>query len=72
LTTAPATIPTSEVRVGDRLRTRGGLELTVTRIDDSFMGRSEMVAFVADSSVQWLKMPALRDGEVELVRRGAV
>jgi hypothetical protein len=41
----------------------------VTRVDDVFMGRPEMFAFVEDSEVQWLKMPALRDSEVELVRR---
>jgi hypothetical protein len=66
LTTEPATIPASEVRVGDRLRTHSGLELTVTRIDDAFMARADMVAFVEDSDVQWLKMPAFRDGEVTL------
>jgi hypothetical protein len=71
VSSAPATIAASEVRVGDRLRTRSGLEITVTRIDDAFMGRADMVAFVEDSNVQWLKMPALRDGEVELVRRGS-
>ena len=71
MTSGPAKIPTSEARVGDRLRAHNGLELTVTRIDDAFMGRSDMVAFVEDSGVQWLKMPAFRDGEVELVRRGA-
>lgn len=64
-------IPASEVRVGDRLRTRSGVEFTVTRIDDGFMGRPEMLAFVEDSEVQWLKMPSLRDGEAELVRRAA-
>jgi hypothetical protein len=67
VTDAPATIAASEVRVGDRLRTRTGLELTVTRIDDVFMGRTDMLAFVEDSDVQWLKMPAPRDGEVQLV-----
>ena len=63
-------IPASDVRVGDRLRTRSGLELTVTRVDQGFMGRTDMFAFVEDSEAQWLKMPAPRDGEVELVRRG--
>ena len=29
-----------------------------------------MLAFVEDSEEQWFKMPATRDGEVELVRRG--
>jgi hypothetical protein len=67
---APATLRASEVRVGDRLRTRTGAELTVTRIDEEFMGRADMLAFVEDSEEQWFKMPALRDGEVELVGRG--
>jgi hypothetical protein len=62
-------IPAGEVRIGDRLRTRSGLELTVTRVDQVFMGRADMLAFVEDSEAQWLKMPALRDSEVELVRR---
>jgi hypothetical protein len=58
------------VRIGDRLRTRLGAELTVTRIDDGFMDRDGMLAFVEDSDEQWLKMPARRDADVELVARG--
>jgi hypothetical protein len=65
-------IPATEVRVGDRLRTRSGDELVVTRIDDVFLGRTDMLAFIEDSERQWLKMPALRAGEVELIRRAAV
>jgi hypothetical protein len=58
-----------EVRLGDRLRARSGTELTVTRIDEGFMGRADMLAFVEDSQEQWFKMPAPRDGEVELIGR---
>lgn len=65
----PDTIKASEVRVGDRLRAHSGVEMTVTRIDQQFFGRDEMVAFVEDSAQQWFKMPAPRDGEVELVSR---
>ena len=43
--------------------------MTVTRIDTEFMGRANMLAFVEDSEQQWFKMPALRDGDVELVGR---
>jgi hypothetical protein len=71
VTVGPTTIAASDVRTGDRLRTRSGIELTVTRVDDTFLGRTDMLAFVEDSDEQWLKMPALHDGEVELVRRGA-
>jgi hypothetical protein len=70
VTLAAITVKATEVRVGDRLRARSCTELTVTRIDEEFMGRAEMLAFVEDSEEQWFKMPALRDGEVELVGRG--
>jgi hypothetical protein len=69
VTVAPATVKATEVRLGDRVRARSGAELTVTRIDEEFMGRANMLAFVEDSEEQWFKMPALRDGDVELVRR---
>jgi hypothetical protein len=69
VTTAPGIITASGVRVGDRLRARSGTELTVTRIDEGFLGRDDMLAFVEDSEAQWFKMPAPRDGDVELVSR---
>jgi hypothetical protein len=72
MTVAPATIKATDVRLGDRLRDRSGTELTVTRIDEEFMGQANLLAFVEDSEAQWYKMPALRDGEVELVRRDDV
>ena len=61
-----STVKASEVRVGDRIRNRD-LELTVTRIDHPFLGRDEMLAFVEDSDVQWLKLPVALDGDVELL-----
>ena len=64
------TVKATDVRMGDRLRTHTGLELTVTRIDHGLLGREDFLSFVEDSDEQWLKMPAPRDGEVELVRRG--
>jgi len=62
-------VKAAEVRLGDRVRARSGAELTVTRIDEGFMGRANMLAFVEDSEEQWFKMPTLRDGDVELVGR---
>jgi hypothetical protein len=64
------TVKATDVQTGDRLRTRSGLELTVTRIDHGLLGREDFISFVEDSDEQWLKMPAPRDGEVELVSRG--
>ncbi|HEY4279713.1 MAG TPA: hypothetical protein VGM91_15920 [Conexibacter sp.] len=60
------TVKAAEVQLGDRIRARG-LELTVTRIDQAFLGRDNMLAFVEDSEVQWLKVPALLDLDVEVV-----
>lgn len=62
-------VKATEVQLGDRLRSRDGTELTVTRIDAGFLGRPEMIAFVEDSATQWFKMPAQADTEVELVSR---
>jgi hypothetical protein len=73
VTVEPATIKATDVRLGDRLRARSGAELTVTRIDEKFMGRANMLAFVEDSEEQWFKLPVLRNADVELVGRdGAV
>ncbi len=63
-------VKASDVRVGDRLRARNGNEFTVTRIDDGFMGRPGMIAFVEDSATQWFKMPAPADSEVPVIVRG--
>jgi hypothetical protein len=59
-------VKATEVRVGDRIRSYD-LELTVTRIDQPFLGRDHMLAFVEDSDVQWLKLPAALDGDVEIL-----
>ena len=63
-------VKASEVLIGDRLRTSAGLDLMVTRIDHGLLGRPDLLSFVEDSDERWLKMPAPRDGEVELVRPG--
>jgi hypothetical protein len=59
-------IRADQVTIGNRLRSRDGTELTVTRIDEDFLG-SGMLAFVEDSDQQWFKMPAAADHEVELL-----
>jgi hypothetical protein len=69
MTVASVPDKATAVQLRDRLRARSGAELTVTRIDEEFMGRANMLAFVEDSEEQWFKLPALRDGDVELIRR---
>jgi glutathione peroxidase len=57
------------VRLGDRVRPRPGVELTVTRIEPAFMGHDGRLAFIEASDVQWLKAPAPAEGEVAVLRR---
>jgi glutathione peroxidase len=60
-------VSASQVRAGDRVRARG-LELKVTRIDESFMGRADYLALVEDTAERWLKFPTPADAEVEVAR----
>jgi hypothetical protein len=62
------TVAAQDVRVGDRLIRPGGEEMTVTRIDDGMLGRTDLLAFVEDTDVRWLKQPMRPDVEVEVVR----
>src|ERR1700722_19015662 len=60
------TVPARDVRVGDRVLAAGGIELTVTRIDTGMLGRTDLLAFVEDTEVRWLKLPRPLDAEVEV------
>jgi hypothetical protein len=55
-----------DVKVGDRVRTPAGEELLVSRIEFPFLGRSEMLAFIEDSSERWYKRPLPLDAQVEV------
>jgi hypothetical protein len=56
----------SEVRVGDTFRTAAGDVVTVSRIDDQFMGRPGMLAFIEDTDERWYKRPVPSDADVEI------
>jgi hypothetical protein len=58
-----------QVEVGDRVRIRGH-EILVSRIENSFLGRPGMIAFIEDTPERWLKVPTSPDGEVEFLREG--
>lgn len=60
-------VTAAEVAVGDRVRLRG-TELTVARVEDGFLGRPGMLAFVEDTPDRWLKVPAPHDAAVEVLR----
>jgi hypothetical protein len=61
------TVTAREVTAGDTIRVRGEHVLVVTRIDEPFLGRPGMIAFIEDSPTQWLSAPSAADGEVELL-----
>jgi hypothetical protein len=60
------TVKASDVRVGDTVRIQSGAEVIVCRVDPSFMGMSNMVAFIEDTPERWFKQPMMADGEVEV------
>lgn len=62
------TTTAGDVRVGDRVRV-SEQEITVSRVEPSFLGIEGMIAFIEDSEERWLKVPAPSTASVE-VRRG--
>jgi len=62
------TTTAGEVRVGDRVRV-SEQEITVSRVEPSFLGMDGMIAFIEDNEKRWLKVPAPSAAPVE-VRRG--
>jgi hypothetical protein len=62
-------VDAAEVRAGDRVRPRDGVELTVTRIERPLLGREEMLAFIEASDAGWLKVPAMAGATVAVRRR---
>jgi len=62
------TVRAQDVRVGDRVIVGDDTQLTVTRIDAGMLGRADLLAFVEDTEVRWLKLPRPVDAEVEVIR----
>ena len=60
------TVKADEVRTGDTVRTQAGDVVTVTRIETSFLGRPNMLAFIEDTAERWYKRPVASDAEVEI------
>ncbi len=61
-----STVTASEVKVGDVVRTPSGDVVTVSRIETSFLGRPNMLAFIEDTPERWYKRPVMIDAEVEV------
>ena len=61
---AGAVAPGDRVRVGGE----GGVEVAVSRVEPSFLGRPDMIAFIEDTPERWLKVPLPANGQVEVAR----
>jgi hypothetical protein len=57
----------SDVQAGDQIRLESGRRLVVSRIEEAFMGRPEMVAFIQDTSEGWFKQPMRDSTPVEVL-----
>jgi hypothetical protein len=57
----------ADVRPGDHVRTEDGTELTVTRVEEAFFGRDNMIAFIEDTPERWFKRPVMVDSDVEIL-----
>jgi hypothetical protein len=60
------TVKATEVRPGDAVRTQTGAVVLVSRVDASFLGMPNMLAFVEDTPDRWFKQPMMADAEVEV------
>jgi hypothetical protein len=62
-------VQVSDVRPGDRVRTRGE-EFEVARVDSPFLGRAEMVCFIEDTPTRWHAYPARKADSIDVQRAG--
>jgi len=63
-------VTVAEVQPGDRVRLASGEEVLVSRIEEAFMGRAEMVAFIEDTPERWYKRPVPTSAAVEVLTVG--
>jgi hypothetical protein len=59
-----------DVNPGDRIRHSNGTEMTVSRVEINFFDIPEMIAFIEDTPERWLKAPAPRAAEIEVLVEG--
>ena len=60
------TVKAEAVRAGDAVRTQSGDVVTVSRIEKSFLGLPNMLAFIEDTPDRWFKQPMMADADVEV------
>jgi hypothetical protein len=60
------TVKADDVRTGDAIRTKTGDVVIVSHIEEAFLGRANMVAFIEDTADRWFKQPMPMDADVEV------
>ena len=60
------TVKAEQVKAGETVRIQSGDVVIVSRIETSFMGMPNMLAFVEDTSDRWFKQPITTDADVEV------
>jgi hypothetical protein len=60
------TVKADQVKAGDAVRIQSGAVVTVSRIEKSFMGMPNMLAFIEDTADRWFKQPMVADADVEV------
>jgi hypothetical protein len=64
------TVPASDVRAGDRIRLKSGIEMVVSRVEPRFLGRDGLIAFIEDTPARWYKQPLPETAEVQIAGSG--
>jgi hypothetical protein len=60
------TVKADQVKEGDAVRTASGDVVMVSRIETSFMGMPNMLAFIEDTPDRWFKQPVLAESDIEV------
>jgi hypothetical protein len=60
------TVKAEQVKAGETVRTQSGSVVIVSRVETSFMGMPNMLAFIEDTPDRWFKQPMTADADVEV------
>jgi glutathione peroxidase len=62
------TVLATDARPGDRMRLPSGTEMTITRVEESYMGSEGRLGLIEDSDVRWLVRNVADTAEIEVLR----
>ena len=62
-----STRPVRDVRPGDRVIAPSGTELTVSRIEERFLDRDDLICLIEDTATRWIAQPVQSSAEVQIL-----